>query len=123
MQYRGTLFPENFRTLLLILTVVTGGIRKTYISLEEYNELLTVREIIPKPDSTIVLAQHRLEFWISWTLRMKSGQLSGIEPHEYSKYAQILYIAQKSNISLQEEIPGKAVMIRRGRYFDLYRIH
>ncbi len=110
-------------TLLLILTVVTCGIRKTYISREEYSELLTIRGIIQKPDSTIVLAQHRLEFWTSWTLRMKSGQLSGIEPHEYSKYAQVLYIAQKSNISLQEEIPGKAVMIRRGRYFDLYRIN
>jgi hypothetical protein len=108
--------------LLLILTVATSGPRKTYISKEEYTELQTVGSLIAKPGSTIVLAQHRLEFWTSWTLRMKSGQLSGIRPHEYAKYAQVLYIVQKSNSMYQEEIPKTAVLIHGGRYFDLYRI-
>jgi hypothetical protein len=109
--------------LLLILTVATCGIRKTYISKDEYTELLTVRNMIQKPDSAIVLAQHRLEFWTSWTLRMKSGQLMGIKPKEYSKYSQVLYIVQKSNSRFQEEIPKTAVLIHGGKYFDLYKIH
>ena len=78
--------------------------------------------MIPKPSSTIVLAQHRLEFWTSWTLRIKSGQLAGIKPYEYPKYSQVLYVVQKSN-QFQEEIPKNASLIHTGRYFDLYRIY
>ncbi|HNW73765.1 MAG TPA: hypothetical protein PKN44_09075 [Bacteroidales bacterium] len=108
--------------LLLTLTVATSGVRRTYISKEEYLELSSLRTIIPKPSSTIVLAQHRLEFWTSWTLRIKSGQLSGIKPYEYPKYSQVLYVVQKSN-QVQEEIPKSASLIHTGRYFDLYKIY
>ncbi len=109
-------------SLLLTLTVATSGVRRTYISKDEYTELKSLRKMIPKPSSTIVLAQHRLEFWTSWTLRIKSGQLAGIKPYEYPKYSQVLYVVQKSN-QFQEEIPKNASLIHTGRYFDLYRIY
>jgi hypothetical protein len=108
--------------LLLMLTVATNGVHRTYISKEEYAEMKEMRKIIAHPSSTIVLAQHRLEFWTSWTLRIKSGQLAGIRPSEYPKFYQVLYIVQKSN-QFQEEIPKEAKLIHAGKLFDLYKIH
>lgn len=109
-------------TLLLILTVATNGVHRTYISKEEYGELKQMTKFIPQPSSTIVLAQHRLEFWTSWTLHIRSGQLRGIKPSEYPKYSTVLYIVQKSN-QYKEDVPKAAVLIHTGQYFDLYKIY
>ncbi|HPS63019.1 MAG TPA: hypothetical protein PLK82_08155 [Bacteroidales bacterium] len=109
-------------SLLLLLTVVTSGVRKTFISPEENAELKQVRRHIARPSTTIVLAQHRLEFWTSWTLRMKSGQLSGLKPEEYANYSQVLYLVQKSNAPYQEPLPAGAARIYEGKYFELYRL-
>lgn len=108
-------------TLLLILTVATNGVHRTYISKEEYGELKRMTKFIPQPSSSIVLAQHRLEFWTSWTLHIRSGQLRGIKPSEYPKYSKVLYIVQKSN-QYKEDVPKAAVLIHPGQYFDSYEV-
>jgi hypothetical protein len=109
-------------SLLLLLTVATSGPRGTFISREEYLEMKEIGKTIPDPATVIVLAQHRVEFWVSWTLRVKSGQLTGIRPDEYRKYSQVLYLSQKNN-RFREEVPKEARLIHAGRHFDLYRIN
>jgi hypothetical protein len=109
-------------SLLLLLTILTNGPRKTLVSKQEYPELQKIKNLIPQPSSTIVLAQHGLEWWTGWALHTKTGQICGISPEEYPKYSKVLYIVQKNN-KYPEKAPENKTLIHEGQYFALYEIY
>lgn len=119
---RISLTVSIFLIFLLTLTVATMGTRSTILSNSEYEELKSIKNSITTTPQTMVLAQHGTEWWVAWTWRTKTGQLVGLKPSEYSKYARVFYIHQNSS-RFKEEAPNSSKLQVKGKYFELYELY
>lgn len=68
--------------------------RQPSISEESYLELNQIKKIIDKPDSTLIVARHGLEWWVAWVLRTKVAQDKAINPDTWLHYDTILFLEQ-----------------------------
>ena len=98
----------GFATLSFSPLILTSGIvnmKPPVISNEAYNDLKKLEYIIDKPDKTIIIARHGLEWWVAWELQTKVAQDKGIDQIVFEKYQKVIILEQKKGINQMH--PGK----------------
>jgi len=113
-------------------------LRQPSIPPESRGELEGLRDIIPDPGRSLVIARHGVEWWAAWLLRTKVSQEFGVEPSVWQEYAAVYYLVMRpplpgngrgfgSPLPLgpapfpEVRIPAGAVILHAGRFFTLAR--
>jgi hypothetical protein len=58
------------------------------------DELASLKNKIPQPEHSLVVARHGLEWWVAWTLHTHIAQPSAIAAEDWDKYAGIYYLTE-----------------------------
>ena len=87
--------------LLALMARTTGPLLahggRTIISVEAFDELRTLTPLVAKPDRTLVVARHGLEWWTVWTLHTHVAQPHAVRAVDWSKYDTVLFIREKGD--------------------------
>ena len=119
-----------------------GG--RPIISVEAFDELRTLETRVTRPDRTLVVARHGLEWWTAWTLRTHVAQARAVRPADWSNYDTVLFIQEKDGgvrggrpgaggpggfgglrgqpPMMGAEIPDDAEILHDGTHFRLARV-
>lgn len=129
-------FISGFVTVLILISIIMGFTvkRQPSISEESYLELNQIKKIIDKPDSTLIVARHGLEWWVAWVLRTKVAQDKAINPDTWLHYDTILFLEQLAGSFgygpsgpfgppfREVKIPPDAEIVYTGKHFRLARV-
>lgn len=115
-------------------------LREPAIPAESYPELESLRLLLPSPARTLLIARHGLEWWAAWALRTKVSQEFDVEPSVWSEYDSVCLLRfvgdprappdqrvrapspPRGPVPFPEvRVPEDAVMLHRGRFFELSR--
>lgn len=106
--------------------------KQNFISKEAYKEFKELKQLMPDPDQTIVIAAHGLNFWASWELDTKMADSHVIINDEMQeKYDTIFMVKIKKGKNKMypgrnspfpdPDIPAGSELFYSGEYIDLYR--
>ncbi|MEK7397642.1 MAG: glycosyltransferase family 39 protein [Candidatus Poribacteria bacterium] len=129
-------FVSSFAITLVFISIIIGFVaeRPSSISEESYLELNQIRQVIDKPDNTLIVARHGLEWWVAWILRTRVAQDKSISPDTWAHYDTILFIEQLAGSFgfgpsgpfgdpfPEVKIPPDAKIIYEGQYFRLAKV-
>ena len=60
--------------------------------------------LIQRPDRTLVVAEHGVEWWSAWFLHTKIAQAEALRPEDWQSYETILFLEVKSGLV---SLPGR----------------
>lgn len=90
---RRHLLPLAAMAALLLFFIALGTSFYTFleptVSSEEYSEILEMQSVIPKTGTTIVLAPHGVEFWVTWALEVDAEPRPGAY---WDRYDHVLFL-------------------------------
>ena len=93
--------PVCAAAILALMARTTGPLLahggRTIISVEAFDELRTLAPLVAKPDRTLVVARHGLEWWTAWTLHTHVAQPRAVRAADWSKYDTVLFIREKGD--------------------------
>ncbi len=67
---------------------------QTTVSAEAMPELASLKQYITRPEKTLIVASHGLEWWVAWTLKTKIAHGNAVTDADTQKYEHVLYIRQ-----------------------------
>ena len=70
---------------------------RTIISVDAFDELRTLAPLVTRPDRTLVVARHGLEWWTAWTLHTHVAQPRAVRAADWSNYDTVLFIREKGD--------------------------
>lgn len=127
---------KSITSVLLLLTflsilAVAGQPKEPVIDKAAYEDLKKMQPLIEKPDETIVIARHGLEWWTAWALKTKVGQDKAMEGELYVKYRNIIILNQIIGFSIDQKrttmhepiVPENSQMIHSSKYFKAFKIN
>ena len=91
--------PVCAAALLALMARTTGPLLahggRTIISVEAFDELRILAPLVTKPDRTLMVARHGLEWWAAWTLHTHVAQPRAVRAADWSNYDTVLFIREK----------------------------
>jgi len=88
----------GFVILGLLLTPSIFRIRSgghPNISPEAHAELRQLTALIEKPELTLIVARHGLEWWTAWTLHTHIAQAQAVTPEDWQDYDSVCFLEEK----------------------------
>lgn len=90
-----------FTALVLITMIgsapIVGIVRgQTNITNAAFQDLSQLKTVITKPDKTLIVTRHGLEFWTAWVLKVEVGSQRSLSREAWEKYEEIYYLQQKT---------------------------
>jgi hypothetical protein len=109
------------------------------ITTAQRDELRTLAPLIVRPERTLVVAHHGLEWWTAWTLRTHIAQPSAVSREDWQRYDHLFYLTEKASserrggpggplgfgppgLGPENAIPDGAVNVHDGPLFTLARV-
>jgi len=77
---------------------------QTTVSAEAMPELASLKQYITRPEKTLIVASHGLEWWVAWTLKTKIAHGNAVTDADTQKYERVLYIRQTGGLGMK--MPG-----------------
>lgn len=97
-------FAVPFSVLLILITsfsiftTISEG-KRPCIEEQAYQDLQNLKKHLPdNKENTIIIAEHGLEFWTAWALKVKVGQERGMDKIDWDKYRNITILRQKNEV-------------------------
>ncbi len=117
-------------TLLSVVAVV-GHPKEAVLNDITYNDLKTLKSVITKDDSTIVIARHGLEWWTAWALHTNVGQDKAFNVYIPEKYKTVIFLTQISGFSpdyrlnpfREPQVPCNSKIIFTSVYFKAFTLN
>jgi len=97
-------FAVPFSILLILITAYSifttfSEGKRPCISEQAYQDLQNIKKYLPdNKENTIIIAEHGLEFWTAWALKVKVGQERGIDKVDWDKFRIITILRQKNEV-------------------------
>lgn len=119
---------------LLIFSVVAGltGQRKSSITPGAFRDLANIRKAVGLGEKDLIVARHGLEWWIGWTLHVKTGKEYCLKPGDWGTYRSIYLLRQKkgnnfpanpgTNQFAELPDPSEPQIVYSSDYFNLIRL-
>lgn len=90
--------------LLVLMTtasifLMTINIKPPSITQEAFQDLKNLEDYISKPDKTLIIARHGLEWWTAWQLYTKVGQDKSVNKKTTLEYEKVIYLVQLDGIN------------------------
>lgn len=126
------IFLAGFAAFIVFtfLVLVFGNTKLPAISIEAFNDMKKLENLIDEPDKTIIVARHGLEWWVAWELKTKVAQDKGVDETVFRKYNKVIVLEQKKGINqmhpgksspFHEPLPPKKnELIYTSEYFNAY---
>lgn len=95
------------------LTLLAGAARalpmghRSTVSENTIAELRSIAPLIEKPEQTLIVARHGLEWWTAWTLHTHIAQPMAVSDSDWTTYTQVLYLQEKRQ-EAPPDMPGTA---------------
>lgn len=111
--------------------VVFVPVTMTSIPADSLAELYQLRQYVPAPEDTLVVARHGLEWWAAWALRTHVRQEYDISRQRWNRYGTVLFLRQRADFApfgpmgfggppfKEVQIPRQAEVLFEGRYYVL----
>lgn len=108
------------------------NIKSPVLSSEAFADLKRIKEVIPDPDETLVIARHGLEWWTGWALHTKVGQDKSLNEEVFTKYKKVIILVHKKEsyhrkmpqhtLIHEPMYPEDAIPVYQSAYFKAFEI-
>lgn len=126
----GRVLTSFFLLIIPFLSVLlmAGNRKPPVISQAAFQDLKNLEGHIAKPESTLIIARHGLEWWTAWQLRTKVGQEKAVDEATLEKYDRILVLTQRQGINAikpgeppfpEPNLPTESAPIYRSVFFKV----
>lgn len=76
------------------------------ITAAQQAELRSLAPLLARPERTLVVAHHGLEWWTAWTLRTHIAQPSAVSREDWQRYEHVFYLSEKSGHGRRDGFGG-----------------
>ncbi len=122
----------RFRRILLAMIIVFDLVSALYFAVRyklpllKYQAYQEIVQNLPFEEGSIVVADHGIDWWVSWATHNKVAQDMVMSKKETASYGRIYYVNYHFEKSLYSwvgsvSIPSSATLTYEGDYIDIYR--
>ena len=98
--------PASLVAFVTVVSIIfmTGKTKAPAITMDAFVDLQKLASHIEKPEDTLIIARHGLEWWTAWQWHTKVAQDKAIDKEVFAKYATVIVLQQKK-ASTKQALP------------------